>query len=187
MINLLNQEDKEIRRINQRFRLLLVFFATTTVLAISTWLSVLYVEQILAAKNSDLDSQSAEITAKIIKFRDMEKEVTDTNNRLSQITEIKSTTIQWSTILANLANQTPSTIQINNLVITPSAASKDKNKSSGFDFTISGTAKTLDDIEIFRKTLDEGGVFSNSIFKSANFNKDLGTFTFSLTTNLIPK
>lgn len=181
MINLLSQELKQERTMNRKFRHLLIFFGVLTVLALTTWGSVLYVESSLQAKNRSLDNEISAINTDLIKYRDLEKDINSTNGRLGQIDTIVASRPKWSEIIAKLANHTPLTIQINNLQLSPEQAVA-KNSATGYQLVISGTAKTLEDIELYRKTLDDSDLFSNSLFKSANLNQERNNFTFGLTT-----
>lgn len=181
MINLLHQDIKENRKLNRRFRQLSIFFVVILLLALSTWGSLLYAKNILLSKSQSLDDQIATTGSSLLKYRDLEKKVSQSNSRLDQIAGLQSARQPWSKTLTDLANNTPADIQINNLTVGLSP------DGLNYQFTLSATAKTLEEIETYRKTLDASGAFSGTTFQSATFNADSSVFTFNLTTGLIRK
>lgn len=183
MINLLNQEVQNKRSNDRKFRQLLVFFVILVFLALISWAVILIMEKTLQSRINSLSNQTSSVQASTLKFRDLEKNLTATNERLGQIDSLINARTQWSAIFANLSSLTPTSVQINNLSVAQVDIS---SKSDGVSqIQIAGSAKTLDDIEIYRKSLDGSGTFGNSVFKSASLDKEKNIFTFSLSTTVL--
>lgn len=183
MINLLNQEMRQKRTNDRKFQQLLIFFVILIFLALISWATILVMKKRLQSRISSLDDQTSSVQASTLKFRDLEKNLNSTNERLGQIDSLINARIQWSAIFASLSSLTPTSVQIDNLSI---AAADTSGKGGGLSqIQIAGSAKTLDDIEIYRKSLDDSGTFGNSLFKSASLNKEKNIFTFSLTTTVL--
>jgi Tfp pilus assembly protein PilN len=182
VINLLHPEIKENRKINLRFTQLTLFFSIILLLALSTWVSLLYAKNALLTKNESLDNQISTVDTKVLKYRDLEKMIGQTNKRLDQLAVLQNNQQPWSEKLTALVNNTPSNIQIINLTV--GLATDSGLSGSNYQFTISANAKSLEDIETYRKTLDSSSSFTGTSFKSANFSPETGGFTFNLTTLL---
>jgi Tfp pilus assembly protein PilN len=179
MINLIHPETKEKRLLNKKFSKLAVFFIAIALLALSTWGTLYFAREQLNQKMSELETQISTVNAKVLKFRELEKKLNLTNNRLDQVLALTNSRQSWSKNIMALANDTPSNIKINSLSV-----SQVTDKSGGYQFVIAATAKTLDDIEVFRKTLDESGSFTGSTFQTATYSPDTGTFTFNMISKL---
>lgn len=185
MINLLSQEIKIQRDRTKVFRKLMTFFVVLLVLVISNYLTLYLVQNMIISHNASLTDQKTEIDLKTAKYRDLEKNIIYTNARLGLINSTTQNRAQWSSIFATFSSLTPSAIQL--LSLTTNNSTIDKTKPPAYTLTISGKAKTLEDIEIFRKSLDNSGSFSGSLFKSATFNADKSDFSFGLSTSVILK
>lgn len=183
MINLLNQEVQRKRANNRSFGQLLVFFVILISLALISWSTILLMEKTLQNRINSLDNQTSSVQASILKFRDLEKKLNSTNERLGQIDSLINTRTQWSSIFANLSSLTPTSVQVDNLSVASADTGGKTTRLS--QIQIAGSAKTLDDIEIYRKSLDDSGTFGNSVFKSASLNKEKNVFTFSLSTTVL--
>lgn len=186
MINLLSPEIKLQYQINRRFRTLLALFAFVFLLIALIWGTIYFLEQDLIKKNQLLVENKSQIDKDSLKYKTLESDVNQINDQLKVINGIVGQRFEWSGILAKLASLTPQAIKINTLAASPGTTSA-TNKNSQPQFSISGNAKTLEDIETFRKSLDESKVFYGSTFKSASLNNSDNTFTFNLATTVLSK
>ncbi len=185
MINLLSQEIKTERKKNATFAKLLVFFLAILLLVVGNYLTIYFLQNSLVAKNASLTDEKTDIDLKNAKYRDLEKDIAFVNGRLDLIKTTVENRPKWSSIIAGFSSLVPTSVQVSNLSISGSAA--DKTKGMAYTVTMTGVAKTLEDIEVFRKTLDDSGSFTNSIFKSASFNADQSNFSFGLSTSVVLK
>jgi len=188
MINLINSDIKDQRILNQKLRLIIVFFSSLICLSAICWVSVLIMENLHSTRIAKIEEETQAIQSKTLKYRELEKDINFTNDRIKQINSVISGRIQWSQIIASFSSLTPNSIKIVSLSIsTTPVSTNDKNKTKKplGQINVSGVARTLDDIEIFRKSLDNSGIFGSSVFKSASLNKEENTFNFTLTTGVI--
>jgi len=180
MINLLHHNLKENRLKNRKFSQLLFFFLILLIFSLTIWVSLVVFGIYQKQENVQLDAEIMTVESNIVKHQELEKNITYVNRQLGQIDTVITSRKQWSKIIVELASRTPKQIGLENVNFFA-----DNSTSGNGNITVSGIAKTLEDIEVFQKSLDNSEFFDNSAFQSASFKPDESTFSFNLTTEII--
>lgn len=184
MINLLDPEIKLKRQRNKSFKTLTLFFAVLILLSLSVYGTIVYTKSDIDLKMASIASQKEEVNTKILKYKSLEKDLSLTNSKITAAKSIITTRPRWSAILASLASLVPKTVQFANVNISQPAATE-KGAATNNLITITGSAKSLEDIEAFRSSLDNSGIFGVSTFKSASFNEEKSNFSYTISTQII--
>jgi len=185
MINLLHQHLKVERQNNRKFSELLFFFFIILIFSLTIW-AALIIFGIYQKQDIDrLDEAILEVETNIVKHKELEKNISYINQQLNLVDSTISARQQWSRVIVEFASRTPKTIKVDSLNFSAVIGGSASTKTDTGEIIISGVAKTLDDIEIFRKSLDTSDVFDQSAFQSASFKPEESTFSFKMTTKIV--
>jgi Tfp pilus assembly protein PilN len=185
MINLLHHHLKVERQNNRKFSELLFFFFIILLFSLTIYGALIVFEVYKKQDNDRLDKAILEVEADIVKHKELEKDISYINQQLNLIDSVIVTRQQWSKVIIEFASRTPKSIKVEALNFSAVGSAQTTEALTVGEVTISGIARTLDDIEIFRKSLDASDVFDNSAFQSASFKPEESTFSFKMTTEII--
>ena len=108
------------------------------------------------------------------KYEDIEKEIESLNSKLKTIDSLSSKKIIWSSILDEIAKDTPVAMQIKTLSL---------DKETG-KISITGFADTRRDIAKLKEKMDNSKYFKNVVFASSNYSEETKNYSFSISCEL---
>ena len=173
-INLLPPKLKKEREGKRLLRLLNVLLSFSflilfvfTVIIYTANLSV--VAQISKDKEA-IDKQTISLKA----LSTTEQKIETINSKLDKMIQIDSSRAIWSNVIKDLANDTPTKVQIKALSLN-----KDTNK-----IELSGSASTRRDIAAFKDKLEESKYFKNVTFYTSSHTVESDSYSFNLSAEL---
>ncbi len=143
--------------------------------------SLFLLTQYLTSINRPLESKIQEQSSQKEQYAQVEEEINEFNKISGLIKQLSQYRVNWPTILADLADQTPQTLQITKFYID----TKDDNKVK-----ISGYANNYRTVMLFKEKLEASKQFKNPSFSSGS-TAESGAVNFELAVELeiakIPK
>lgn len=110
----------------------------------------------------------------LVTYKDIESRVTVANSKLEKIDAINSSRILWTTVLKDLANDTPKNVQMKSIAADASTGK----------ITIAGIAATRRDIALLKEKTEESKFFKNVTFYSSSYNTTDDNYSFNLSCEL---
>jgi Tfp pilus assembly protein PilN len=150
-LNLLPEEKKV--EIEKKKRLRIILYQGFLLLSIVVFLMIIlfninFILQIRLKGIEDLSSSEKNNSA-IVEMNNYEKKFKDINSQINILSQIEKSSLKWSNLFVKLSQLTPDEISLIDL------ATKD------FSITLSGKAKTRDDLIKFKDSLSSDDCFTD--------------------------
>lgn len=173
-INLLPPKLKKEREGKRLLRILNIFFSFSF-LILFIFTVIIYTANISAIGQISKDKiDIANQNATLKTLSTTEQKVVTINSKLDRIGQIDGSRAIWSNVIKDLANDTPTKVQIKAL-----ALNKETNK-----IDLSGSASTRRDIAAFKDKLEESKYFKNVTFYTSSHTVESDSYSFNLSAEL---
>ena len=134
--------------------------------------SLFLLSQYLVSVNRSLDSKVQDQSSEKQQYAQVEEQINEFNQISGLVSQLSQYKVDWPTILADLASQTPQNLQISKFYID----SKNNNQ-----LKISGAADSYRTVMLFKEKLEASKQFKNPSFGKGDITEG-GAVNFELST-----